>query len=120
MTEQEELRMLRERLGPRGLEVVVINGAGHYVNEKVKAEIDRLRDERGRVDRRTKHQQMREAINAVELALNGLEIDAVMRQWEGAADSVMVKLPLGALRQLGRCYPELNRIINDPVFENTR
>lgn len=45
MTEQEELRMLRERLGPRGLEVVMIDGAGHYVNEKVKAEIERLRDE---------------------------------------------------------------------------
>lgn len=43
MTEQEELRMLRERLGPRGLEVVGIDGIGHYVNEKVKAEIERLR-----------------------------------------------------------------------------
>jgi hypothetical protein len=38
-----EVRMLRERLGPRGLEVVVIDGAGHYVNKKVKAEIERLR-----------------------------------------------------------------------------
>lgn len=66
---------------------------------------------------RTQHQQMRDAINDVELALNGLEIGAVVRQWEGAHDSVMVKLPLGALRQLGRCYPELNRIINDPKFE---
>lgn len=43
MTEQEELRMLRERLGPCGLEVVMIDGAGHYVNEKVKAEIEKLR-----------------------------------------------------------------------------
>lgn len=58
---------------------------------------------------RSQHDQMREAINAVELALNGLEIDDVVRRFEGAADSVMVKLPLGALRQLGRCYPELNR-----------
>lgn len=39
----EEIRRLRERLGPRGLEVVEIDGAGHYVNEKVKAEIARLR-----------------------------------------------------------------------------
>ncbi len=66
---------------------------------------------------RSKYQQMRDAINDVELALNGLEIDSVARRWEGAHDSVMVKLPLGALRQLARCYPELNRIINDPAFE---
>jgi hypothetical protein len=35
--------MLRERLGPRGLEVIEIDGANHYVNEKIKAEIERLR-----------------------------------------------------------------------------
>jgi hypothetical protein len=39
----KEIERLRERLGPRGLEVVEINGAGHYVNEKVKDEIERLR-----------------------------------------------------------------------------
>jgi hypothetical protein len=59
---------------------------------------------------------MRDAINDVELALNGLEIDSVVRLFEAADDSVMVKMPLGALRQLGRCFPELNRIINDPDF----
>lgn len=68
---------------------------------------------------RSQHLQMRDAINAVELALNGLEIDSVVKQFEGASDSVMVKMPLGALRQLGRCYPELNRIINDPAFERS-
>ena len=61
---------------------------------------------------------MRNAINDVELALNGLEIDDVVKRFEGASDSVMVCLPLGALRQLARCYPELNRIINDPAFES--
>jgi hypothetical protein len=66
---------------------------------------------------RCQHQQMRDAINDVELALNGLEIDSVIRLLETADDSVMVKVPLGALRQLGRCYPTLNRIINDPAFE---
>jgi len=66
---------------------------------------------------RSQHQQMRNAINDVELALNGLEIDSVARLFETADDSVMVKVPLGALRQLARCYPELNRIINDPAFE---
>jgi hypothetical protein len=59
---------------------------------------------------------MRDAINDVELALNGLEIDSVVRLFETADDSVMVKLPLGGLRQLARCYPELNRIINDKSF----
>lgn len=34
---------LRERLGPRGLEVVMIGDAGHYVSEAVKAEIESLR-----------------------------------------------------------------------------
>ncbi len=66
---------------------------------------------------RSQHLQMRDAINDVELALNGLEIDSVVRLFENAHDSVMVKLPLGALRQLARCYPTLNRIINDPAFE---
>jgi len=65
---------------------------------------------------RSQHQQMRDAINDVELALNGLEIDSVSRLFEAADDSVMVKFPLGAVRQLARCYPELNRIINDPAF----
>lgn len=65
---------------------------------------------------RSQHQQMRDAINDVELALNGLEIDSVVRLFEAADDSVMVKVPLGALRRLARCYPELNRIINDDTF----
>ncbi|MGY4621994.1 hypothetical protein ACVWZ4_007221 [Bradyrhizobium sp. USDA 4472] len=41
-----EINRLRERLGPRGLEVVDIDGAGHYVNAKVKTEIERLRKHR--------------------------------------------------------------------------
>lgn len=69
---------------------------------------------------RSQHQQMRDAINDVELALNGLEIDSITRLFEAADNSVMVKVPLGALRQLARCYPELNRIINDPAFEKSR
>ena len=60
--------------------------------------------------------EYRLAINDVEIALNGLEIDALMRRWEAADDSVMVKVPLGALRQLGRCFPALNAIVNHPQF----
>ncbi|MGF6434302.1 hypothetical protein [Bradyrhizobium elkanii] len=65
---------------------------------------------------RSQHQQMRDAINDVELALNNLEIDSVVRLFENSDDSVMVKVPLGALRRLASCYPELNRIINDWDF----
>jgi hypothetical protein len=36
---------LKERLGPHGLEFIEIDGVGHYVNEVVRAEIDRLRSE---------------------------------------------------------------------------
>jgi hypothetical protein len=67
--------------------------------------------------KRSQHLQMRDAINDVELALNGLEIDYVLRLFEDASDGLRVTVPLGALRRLGRCYPELNRIINDPAFE---
>lgn len=45
--DNDELRMLRERLGPRGLEVIEIDGRGHYVNEVVKTEIVKLRAENG-------------------------------------------------------------------------
>ena len=66
---------------------------------------------------RSQHQQMRDAINDIELALNALQVDDIVDAWDGAMDTVKVKVPLGALRRLARCYPELNRIINDPAFE---
>lgn len=40
-----EIERLRRRLGPLGLVVVEIGEAGHYVNERVAAEIGRLRDD---------------------------------------------------------------------------
>ena len=67
-------------------------------------------------DLRRKAIQMRNAINDVELALSGMEIDSVARLWEDAHDSVMVKLPLGAIRQLANCYPALNHIMNTAEF----
>lgn len=60
--------------------------------------------------------EMRDAINDVELAMAGLEIDSLARLWEGAHDSAMVKVPLGALRQLARAYPAVNRIMNEDEF----
>jgi hypothetical protein len=41
--QSREIERLRQRLGPRGLEVVIIDGYGHYTNAAVKAEIERLR-----------------------------------------------------------------------------
>jgi hypothetical protein len=70
--------------------------------------------------KKSQHMQMRDAINDVELALSGLDMGHIAELFETANDSVMVKIPLGALRQLARCYPELNRIINDPSFEVDR
>jgi len=67
--------------------------------------------------RRSQHHQMRDAINDVELALSGIPITDLVEAWEGATDAVMVKVRLGALRQLANSYPELNRIINDPRFD---
>lgn len=61
--------------------------------------------------------QMRNAINDVELALNGLEIDKLAEDWKQASDDVYVKVRLGNLRQLAMCFPALNRIINDPKFD---
>jgi hypothetical protein len=72
------------------------------------------------MQRKSQHMQMRDAINDVELALNNLEIDSITRLLESADNSVMVKVQLGALRRLADCYPELNRIINDPAFEVDR
>lgn len=36
-----EIERLRERIGPRGLEVVMIDGTGHYVSEAVAKELTR-------------------------------------------------------------------------------
>ncbi len=38
----DEIERLRERLGPLGLEIVMVDGAGHYVNTKVKSKIEQL------------------------------------------------------------------------------
>jgi hypothetical protein len=67
--------------------------------------------------KRSQHLQMRDAINDVELALNGLAVDDLVKAWDGASNDVTIKVRLGDIRRLARCYPALNRIINDPAFE---
>jgi hypothetical protein len=66
---------------------------------------------------KSQRKQMRDAIDAAEMAMNGMALESRVKLMEEADDSVMVKVPLGALRLLYRSYPELNRIINDPAFE---
>ena len=59
---------------------------------------------------------MRNAINDVELAMS---CDAILRTpelFETASDEVLIKIPLGVLRQLARAYPALNNIANDPAY----
>lgn len=63
-----------------------------------------------------RYYQMRLAINDIELALNELDVVDIVRNFEGAGDGVMVHIPLKALRAVGRCFDELNRIANDPEF----
>ena len=46
---EAELARLRKRVGPRGLEVVMIDGVGHYVSEAVAKELARLRAPSGEV-----------------------------------------------------------------------
>ena len=65
-----EIKRLRERLGPLGLEVVLINGAGHYVNKKVKAEIERLR---AALEDIAGDDSLPDGIRAIEIARRALE-----------------------------------------------
>ncbi len=62
---EAENARLTERLGPRGLVVVMIDGRGHYVNEKVAAritELERELDKAARVlaDELAEHHALRE------------------------------------------------------------
>ena len=65
----EEIARLTERLGPRGLEVVMIDGSGHYVSEKVAATIRRLEETLVLSERQTTEQarvkELREALERI-------------------------------------------------------
>jgi len=61
----------------------------------------------------TRH-EMSLAINDVELAVGNFT--DVVELFEGAADNTTIKINLGTIRQLVRCYPALNKIVNDPDF----
>lgn len=60
-------------------------------------------------------QQMRAAISDTELALG--DIAGIVEAMDGASDAVMVRVQLGALRRLAKCYDKLNRITNNPDFD---
>ena len=59
--------------------------------------------------------QMSLACNDAELAIGN--VMHKVRLFENATnESLMVLVPLKDLRQLARCYPALNAIVNDPKF----
>ncbi len=103
MAQQIEIERLRERC--EAYKGQVEAGAG---------EIESLRKQLVTVSR--KAIDMRNAINDVELALAGLEIDDMVDAWEGAMNTTKLKVSLGALRQLRNSYPALNRIMNEAEY----
>lgn len=58
--------------------------------------------------------EMSLAINDVELAVGNFT--DVVKLFEDASDDARIKVSLRDLRQLVRCYPALNKIVNDPEF----
>jgi hypothetical protein len=69
--QSREIERLRQRLGPRGLEVVIIDGYGHYTNAAVKTEIERMRSVLRRIYEQYDNQDMSHAdfrVHAARLA----------------------------------------------------
>ena len=62
----------------------------------------------------TKLHEMSLAISDVEFAVGNFT--DIVELFEGADDNTTIKINLGAIRQLVRCYPALNKIVNDPSF----
>lgn len=68
----------------------------------------------------TKAQEMRDAIDQIELALMGLgEFADLPRLFDGASNEVIVapKLKLGEVRRVCEALSECTRIINSPEFD---
>ena len=68
----------------------------------------------------TKPQEMRHAIDQVELAFQGLgDFPELPRIFEGASDDLIIspKLKLGDVRRLCSAMAECTRIINCPHFD---
>lgn len=58
--------------------------------------------------------EMSLAINDAELAIG--PITDIVKLMDTADDKVVVKISLKRLRQIAKCYPALNKIVNDPRF----
>ena len=68
---------------------------------------------------REKAMEMRNAIDHIELALNGIDrFGSLDELWEGASADLLIKVSMtvGTMRQLRNAYDELNRIINSPEY----
>ncbi len=59
--------------------------------------------------------QMSLACNDAELAIGNV-VDLAKLFEHATNDTLMVHVPLKAIRQLANCYPALNAIVNDPQF----
>ena len=68
---------------------------------------------------REKALEMRNAIDRIELALNGIDrFESLGELWEGASADLPIKVSMtvGTMRELRNSYDELNRIIHSPEF----
>lgn len=71
------------------------------------------------ISSRQKALNMRNAIDSIELALNGIDrFHEVEELWEGASADLPIKVAMtvGTMRQIRRAYDDLNHIINSPEY----
>jgi len=70
----------------------------------------------------SKFKQMRNAIDAAELALGMADASRLAKLFEDSSDDIKVniRIELRTLRLMASAYREMNRIINDPAFEKGR
>lgn len=70
------------------------------------------------MDLHTKALEMRNAIDAIELALSACDFPERAVSWEDARDdlTLFVRMKASTLRQIANAYDELNRIINSPEY----
>ena len=64
--------------------------------------------------------EMRNAIDHIELALNGIDrFESLNELWEGASADLPIKVSMtvGTMRQLRGSYDELNRIVHSPEYD---
>ena len=62
---------------------------------------------------------MRDAIDGIELALQGIDhLEELQTRWQDARDDLMIKIEMdvGTFRQICSALDECNRIVHDPEY----